>query len=201
MKFEDLQKANATIKTVSIKGKQYAEVNERIRVFRMLYPNGTITTDLVSLENGMCIFKATATDENGSVLSTGHAYERENAGMINKTSFIENCETSAVGRCLGMLGIGIDTSIASYEEVSNAIAQQTSSATAPEPVKAAQAESSANDGPATKEQQEKFAEYIKSQGYDLTDVCKRFKITKASTRAQLNEVIRRIQVQKIQEGK
>ena len=36
---------------------------------------------------------------------------------INKTSYVENCETSAVGRALAMLGIGIDTSIASANEV------------------------------------------------------------------------------------
>ena len=50
--------------------------------------------------------------------------EKESTSYINKTSYIENCETSAVGRALGMAGFGIDTSVASYEEVSNAIAQQ-----------------------------------------------------------------------------
>ena len=58
------------------------------------------------------------------LLGTGTAYEKENSTFINKTSYIENCETSAVGRALGMIGIGIDTSVASYEEVSNAIKQQ-----------------------------------------------------------------------------
>lgn len=195
MKFEDLKKANATIKMVSIKGKQYAEVNERIRVFRMLFPNGTISTDLVTLENGLCIFKATALNEEGQVLATGHAYEREGKGMINSTSFIENCETSAVGRCLGMLGIGIDTSIASYEEVSNAIEQQNASVQSA----SAPSEPKKTEGPATKEQREKFIAYINEQGLDLTDICKRFKITQKSTPSQLNEVIRRIQVVKIQE--
>jgi hypothetical protein len=44
--------------------------------------------------------------------------------LVNKTSYIENCETSAWGRALGNLGIGIDASIASAEEVITAIAQQ-----------------------------------------------------------------------------
>jgi hypothetical protein len=44
--------------------------------------------------------------------------------MINKTSYIENCETSAWGRALGNLGYGIQTSIASAEEVEMAIAKQ-----------------------------------------------------------------------------
>ena len=124
MKFEDLVKANAEIKTTNIKGKDYAEVNQRIKAFRMLYPNGSILTNIESLENGVVVFKATVKDEEEHVLGTGYAYEKESSSFINKTSYIENCETSAVGRALGMLGIGIDTSVASYEEVSNAIKQQ-----------------------------------------------------------------------------
>lgn len=124
MTFEELQKANEQIKTTDIKGKNYAEVNQRIKAFRMLFPNGTISTDILSLEGGVCIMKATITDEEGKVLGTGTAYENEGSSFINKTSYIENCETSAVGRALGMCGIGIDVSVASYEEVQNAINQQ-----------------------------------------------------------------------------
>ena len=129
MTYDELVKANKTIKTTNIKGKEYAEVNQRIKVFRMLYPNGSIITDIVKLEDGMVVMRAQIVDnvaESGAavVLATGTAYERER-GAINSTSFIENCETSAVGRALGMLGIGIDTSVASADEVANAIAQQT----------------------------------------------------------------------------
>lgn len=123
MKYEDLERVNKTIKTTDIKGKEYAEVNQRIKAFRMLYPEGTIETELVSNENGVCIFKALI--YNGDqLLGTGTAYEKENSTFINKTSYIENCETSAVGRALGMCGFGIDTSVASAEEVQNAIANQ-----------------------------------------------------------------------------
>ena len=124
MKFEDLVKANAEIKTTNIKGKDYAEVNQRIKVFRMLYPNGSIQTNIESLENGVVVMKAIVKDEEEHILGTGYAYEKESSSFINKTSYIENCETSAVGRALGMIGIGIDTSVASYEEVANAIEQQ-----------------------------------------------------------------------------
>lgn len=129
MKFEDLEKANASIRTTDIKGKAYAEVNERIKAFRMLYPNGTISTEIISMTQnskgkGVVLFKATAMNENGETLGTGHAYEVEGSTFINNTSYIENAETSAVGRCLGMLGIGVDTSVASYEEVANAVKQQ-----------------------------------------------------------------------------
>jgi hypothetical protein len=123
IKFEDIQKANETLKATNIKGKDYIEVNQRIKAFRMLYPMGTIQTELISNENGVCIFKATVSNEN-IILGTGTAYEKESSSFINKTSYIENCETSAVGRALGMSGFGIDTSIASFEEVANAITQQ-----------------------------------------------------------------------------
>lgn len=124
----DIAMANETIKTTDIKGKDYAEVNQRIKAFRMVYPNGVIFTKMISNENGVCIFKAQVGyyDEDGSVmwLSEGTAYEKENSSFINKTSYIENCETSAVGRALGMAGFGIDVSVASAEEVQNAINNQ-----------------------------------------------------------------------------
>jgi hypothetical protein len=122
--YEALKNVNEKIKTTDIKGKQYAEVNQRINAFRMLFPNGSIETDILSLDGGVCVMKATIKDEEGKVLGTGTAYENEGSSFINKTSYIENCETSAVGRALGMVGIGIDTSVASYEEVANAINNQ-----------------------------------------------------------------------------
>ena len=122
--FQDIQKANETIKTTDIKGKEYAEVNQRIKAFRMVYPTGPIIPEMLKCDDGICIFKATVSDEEGNVLGVGHAYEKENSTFIIKTSYIENCETSAVGRALGMAGFGIDTSVASAEEVANAIENQ-----------------------------------------------------------------------------
>jgi hypothetical protein len=60
------------------------------------------------------------------------AQEDKAASMINKTSYVENCETSAVGRALGFLGIGIETSIATADEVSMAVNKQQYAAPAPE---------------------------------------------------------------------
>ena len=123
IKFEDIQKANETIITTDIKGKNYAEVNQRIKAFRMVYPMGTIKTEMISNENGVCIFKTYIYDGE-NLLATGTAYEKEGSTFINKTSYIENCETSSLGRALGIAGFGIDTSIASAEEVQNAINNQ-----------------------------------------------------------------------------
>lgn len=124
MKYLDIAIANETIKTTDIKGRDYAEVNQRIKAFRMVYPEGTIITELLSNENGICIFRAVVSNDEGKVIGTGTAYEKEDSSFINKTSYIENCETSAVGRALGMCGFGIDVSVASAEEVQNAINNQ-----------------------------------------------------------------------------
>ena len=124
MKYLDLAIANETIKTTDIKGTEYAQVNERVKAFRMCYPKGRIYTEMLSNENGVCIFKASVFDEEGNLLGTGTAYEKENSSFINKTSYIENCETSAIGRALGMCGFGIDVSVASAEEVQNVINNQ-----------------------------------------------------------------------------
>ena len=122
--FEDIKKANCEIKTTPVKGKDYAEVPQRIKAFRMCYPNGSITTDILEMVDGIVTMKATVCNEEGKVIGTGLAQEKESSSYINKTSYIENCETSAVGRALGMCGFGIDTSIASAEEVQNAILNQ-----------------------------------------------------------------------------
>ena len=112
------------MKTLDIKGKPYVLVNERLKYFRENFKGWSLDTEIISLEDGICVMKATIKDPEGNTKATGHAYEKENSTFINKTSFIENCETSAWGRALGNLGIGIDTSIASAEEVLNAAINQ-----------------------------------------------------------------------------
>lgn len=128
MTYADIQKANETLRYTDVKGKNYAEVPQRVKAFRMLYPDGFIMTEMLSNDSGVCVFKASAGyyDERGDarILCTGTAYEREGSSFINKTSYIENCETSAVGRALGFISLGSETSIASAEEVANAVLQQ-----------------------------------------------------------------------------
>lgn len=119
-----IAKANEGIRTTEIKGKSYAEVNQRIKAFRLVHPSGCITTEIVSMENGAVTMKASVFDEQNHLLGTGFAQEKENSSFINKTSYIENCETSAIGRALGMCGYGVDVSVASAEEVQNAIHNQ-----------------------------------------------------------------------------
>lgn len=114
------------LKTVNIKGKEYVEVNERLKAFRTMpeYKGYSLESEVIALENGVITIKAIIKDDKGIVKATGLAQEKESSSFINKTSFVENCETSAWGRALGNLGIGIDTSVASAEEVENAINNQ-----------------------------------------------------------------------------
>lgn len=138
--FEDIKKANETINTTDIKGKEYAEVNQRVKAFRMVYPTGFIRTYLSRYDEGVCVIKCEVGfyDDNGlpRIIGEGSAREEKTASYINKTSFLENCETSAVGRALGFAGFGIDTSICSADELQNAIeAQNTTETPKAEPIK------------------------------------------------------------------
>lgn len=121
---EQLDTANEMIKKINFKGKGYALVASRISAFRAICPRGRINTEILSMENGVVTMKASVFDEDDRELSNGFAQEKEGASYINKTSYIENCETSAIGRALGNLGIGSDENIASAEELANAVLNQ-----------------------------------------------------------------------------
>jgi len=112
------------LKTVNIKGKEYVEVNERLIYFRKTYPNYSLTSEVLEKTDKSILILATISDDNGRVISTGMAEEEKGSTFINKTSYVENCETSAWGRALANFGIGLDTSVASADEVQNAIANQ-----------------------------------------------------------------------------
>ena len=126
--FEQIQKANEGLNSIDLKNKPYVLVPERVKAFRKLFPEGFIMTDILSLENGVVVMKTEAGYYDGDrkvVLGTGMAYEKETNGYVNKTSYIENCETSSVGRALGFLALGIDGGgICSAEELINAVNNQ-----------------------------------------------------------------------------
>jgi len=111
-------------KTINVKQK-HVEVTERVKYFRLApeFKGWSIETEIISMEDGEVLMKTTIKDSEGIIKSTGLAHEVQEASYINKTSYIENCETSAVGRALAMLAIGIDTSMASADEVEIAIAK------------------------------------------------------------------------------
>lgn len=108
------------LKTINIKGKEYVQVVDRIKVFRELdsFKDWSIETQ-VNTDSGFdnaiayCVIK----DPEGRVRSTGTAWENRTNGHINKTSFVENAETSAVGRALGMLNVGLTDEICTADEI------------------------------------------------------------------------------------
>ena len=117
--------------------KDYATVNDRIKEFHNMYPNGMIVTKLIEVAQiidtptgEQCNEYRVQATVTPNVLEipekyfTGTAAERDNTGFVNKTSAVENCETSAVGRALANMGIGADFAVASKEEVENAKAKQ-----------------------------------------------------------------------------
>ena len=185
--------SNYKFKTTNIRGKQYVEVNERIKFFRQEdeYKNWTLSTDFTELDSEMCVCKAIVADPSQRIIASGHAHEERSSSHINKTSYVENCETSAIGRALAMMGIGIDTSIASANEVNDAIAKQDGDASlsSSKPAKATPSKGAAKSTRSTKaaakdpELMSKAIDYIKSQ----TDKAKAFKFFMDKKGDQLTE--------------
>jgi len=110
--------------TVKIHGKEYKTVALRIQEFREKHPDFTIQTELVEANDMLVVMKATIS-MGPQVIATGYAEEVRTASKINRTSALENAETSAVGRALAFFGLG-GSEIASADEVANAISQQNS---------------------------------------------------------------------------
>jgi hypothetical protein len=99
----------------------YVPVNLRLAHFYTQHSAGRVQTSIVEhdRESGFIIVRAEIYRDTSDTLpaSTGHAFEQRSAGHVNKTSYIENCETSAVGRALALLGYGITKAISSREEM------------------------------------------------------------------------------------
>lgn len=109
-------------KAIDIKGKKYILVSDRVLEFHNLYPKGSITTELVSgVLDDQVIVKATVKpDFEAERVFTAYSQGIKGEGMVNKVACLENVETSAVGRALGFLGIGIIEGIASADEMKKA---------------------------------------------------------------------------------
>lgn len=110
-------------KAIDIKGKQYVLVSDRIIYFNEKYENGSIITALVSKPDAdMVVVKAKVTPDakNPERYFTGYSQATWGDGMVNKTAALENAETSAVGRALAMMGIGVIDSVASADEMNKA---------------------------------------------------------------------------------
>ena len=85
------------LKTIKIKGKEYVEVNERLMYFREHYPNYSLTSEVIEKTDNSILILASIMDEQGRAVANGLAEEEKGSTFINKTSYVENCETSAWG--------------------------------------------------------------------------------------------------------
>lgn len=119
MNYEDIKKINASLQTMDIKGKKYIPVNERVKAFAMLDLESDFKVEIIKLDDTEIIVKGIL-DVKGVGVRENLASETKGSSNINRFNYVENAVTSVFGRCLGMFGIGIDTSMASYEEVANA---------------------------------------------------------------------------------
>ena len=110
---------------VKIHNREYLTVALRVTQFRQDVGNDNwcIATEIVHRDNETVVMKASILDENGVLKATGHSEEKRSSSQINKTSALENAETSAIGRALAALGY-VGTEFASADEVANAIGQQ-----------------------------------------------------------------------------
>lgn len=122
IKWEDIEKANQEAEAIPLRGKNYVMVNQKVKAFRKVYPCGQVDTDLVSLEKTdkgkyLAIFRATVRDEEGNLLGSGWAKEEQGSSTVNRTSWLENAETGAIGRAMSACGFGIDASYSSADEV------------------------------------------------------------------------------------
>lgn len=99
----------------------YVPVAERLERFYERYPDGRICTSIVQhdMETGFVLMRAEVyrTPDDAQPAATGHAFEVRGESYVNKTSYIENAETSSVGRALAMLGFEVKRGIASREEL------------------------------------------------------------------------------------
>jgi len=108
---------------VNIRGKEYMTVALRVQKFREAHPDWELSTEIIKADEKVVIMQARIYTENGKCIATGHAEEFRASSQINSTSALENCETSAIGRCLASAGWG-GAEFASANEVQNAIHQQ-----------------------------------------------------------------------------
>ena len=118
---------------VNIHGREYETVALRVQKFKSAYPNHALTTEVLTRDEDCVVMKASIYSPDGRLIATGHAEEYRKSSTINKTSALENAETSAIGRALAAFGLG-GTEFATADEVANAIGQQRASEVVQQPV-------------------------------------------------------------------
>ncbi|MDQ3907101.1 MAG: hypothetical protein M3268_02030 [Acidobacteriota bacterium] len=153
----------------------YVPVAERLEKFYERFPDGRITTAIVehNLESGFVLMRAEVyrTPDDASPAATGHAFEVRGESYVNKTSYVENAETSAVGRALAMLGFEVKRGIASREEIQKTARMQAAQPAAAPSKAQAKSQPAAPAEPSVDFDRE-ILEAAEALGYDATKVRK-----------------------------
>ncbi len=142
---------NRTHGVVQRGGKKYTEVFVRVEAFRKAFGTSLgINTEILVDDGTRVVIKATVTNETGMIIGSGFAEEIRGQGNVNKTSALENGETSAIGRALASLGLhgGAYASINELDAVNRkqqAMAQPVQQA--PQPAPQTQQAPPTNNGP------------------------------------------------------
>jgi hypothetical protein len=120
------------MKTINIKGKEYVPVVERVKELHKLYPNCSVSTEVVGNDGQRISVKATVTihkqvgmNDFATLTYRGHSQAEYGKGMMGDVA-LEVAETSAVGRALGFANIGLIDGIASADEMKKVRTKQDS---------------------------------------------------------------------------
>ena len=116
-----LSKTN-DIPTLNIKGKKYSTVNERHKHLLQFFPEVRLNEIILHHDEQRVVIK-TELYIGDTIYAVGHAEEYRNANFINKTSALENCSSSSLGRCIAAFGLS-GSEYASAEELVNALSNQ-----------------------------------------------------------------------------
>jgi hypothetical protein len=154
----------------------YVPVAERLEKFYERFPDGRITTQIVehNLESGFVLMRAEVyrSPDDASAAATGHAFEVRGESYVNKTSYVENAETSAVGRALAMLGFEVKRGIASREELQKTARMQATTPPASAPSKTQTKATTVAPAQSPVDLDREILEVAESLGYDAAKVRK-----------------------------
>jgi hypothetical protein len=151
----------------------YITVAERVEKFYERYPEGRIISHIVEhdAERGFILIRAEVyrNAEDTLPAATGHAYELKSEGYVQRTSYIEVGETSAVGRALAMAGFEVKRGIASREEMEKSLRDGAAArdrnrrpAPQPAPSESAPEVGSKESLPATEEQKDEILNLLEN---------------------------------------
>lgn len=193
MDYKQIQEISKEMKAIDFMGKAYVPVNERIKALKKLKPESRIATEILNFNENGVLIKASILDENNNVIGTGHAYEEKSLKGVNSTSFVENAESSAIGRAIAIAyGLGIDTAICSLDEVKNAVDRQEHAADEEKPKQPKKLWIPKD------EVSKEMYDQVKSAGLDWNDI-RKWAIKKELTYRNLNDEIVQLALDNINE--